>query len=167
MIFPKAPKFKFCPLCKTQMKTRKESGVVREYCPQDGYVHYTNPAPGAAVLITENGKVLLIKRKFEPFKGFWSLPAGFIEWDETPWETARKEAKEETGLDVEILDLFDVRHVANDPRETIIFVIYTARIIDGKLKAGDDAAEAEWWPLNRLPSPTLLEHKRTLEKLKG
>lgn len=129
MIPPMAPKFKYCPFCKSPLKTKKDGGITREICPKDGYVHYANPLPAAGVVIVKEGKVLLVKRKFEPWKGLWQAPAGFIEWEETPEESAIKEAKEETGLDVELMGLFDVRQISQDPRGRIILVLYTAKIV--------------------------------------
>lgn len=147
------------------MKVRHEGGISREYCPKDGYTHYANPAPAAGVVIVKEGKVLLVKRRFEPWRGLWQMPAGFVEWDEKPQETAVKEAKEETGLDVEITELFDVRQIKDDPREMIVLILYKAKIIGGDLKPGDDAQEVKWWPIDRLPKFGSHEHKKALEKL--
>lgn len=165
MTVPKLPKFKFCPFCKAKMRTKKEGGVRREYCPKDGYVHYSNPTPAAGVVIVKGGKVLLVKRKFDPHKGLWQVPAGFVEWYETPQETAVKETKEETGLDVKVLRLFDVRKISEDPREMIVLILYEAKIVGGKIRAGDDAEEVKWWPLQHLPRFGSREHKKALEKL--
>ena len=74
--------FKYCPHCQSEMDLRLEGGVDRPACPECGFVQYLNPAPGAGVVVLRDRRVCLVKRKFEPRKGLWSLPTGFMEWDE-------------------------------------------------------------------------------------
>jgi len=160
-------KFKYCPLCTTLLQKRKEEGFERKFCPKCGFVHYLNPVPAVAVIIEENGRVLLVKRKFNPWKGLWQCPAGFIEWDENPQQTAVREVEEETGLKVELTGIFDVGLITEDPRENIVIIFFTGKIKGGSLKAGDDAAEVSWFLLTDLPKFGSRQHKKVLEKLKN
>jgi len=103
-----------------------------------------------AVLI-EDGKILLIRRGKEPFKGQWATPGGRIEDNETAEQCLIREMKEETGLTVEPFRLVGVySEPSRDPR-LIIAAAYLVRRIAGTIRAGDDAADAEWWPLTDLP----------------
>ncbi|MFH0884956.1 MAG: NUDIX hydrolase [Candidatus Micrarchaeota archaeon] len=103
------------------------------------------------MILVENGKILLIRRGAEPFKGQWAVPGGRIEDGETAEECARREMKEETGLDVEILKLTGIySDPKRDPRG-IIAAAYLVRRVGGAVKGGDDAAEAKWFELGRLP----------------
>ena len=102
-------------------------------------------------LIIEDGKVLLIRRGVEPFKGQWAIPGGRLEGDETAEACLKREAKEETGLDVEPVALVGIYSDPNrDPRR-MIAITYLCRRIGGEVNGGDDAAEARWFGLNDLP----------------
>jgi 8-oxo-dGTP diphosphatase len=92
-----------------------------------------------------------------PFKGQWAVPGGRIEDGETAEECAKREMKEETGLDVEILKLTGIySNPKRDPRG-IIAAAYLVRRLGGAVKGGDDAAEARWFELGRLP-PLCADH---------
>ncbi len=103
-------------------------------------------------LIINDTKLLLIKRKYEPFKGKWALPGGHVEYGERVGDAAAREAFEETGLRVKPVKLIGVySDPKRDPRGHFISLAYLCKIIGGEVKAGDDAAGAEWWPLDALP----------------
>ena len=99
-------------------------------------------------------KVLLIQRALEPFKGRWALPGGFVRVDETLDAAARRELVEETGLENVFLEqLFTYGEVARDPRERVVSVAYFAlvKLSDHRAQAATDAANAEWFPVAKLP----------------
>jgi len=103
------------------------------------------------MVLVESGKILLVKRGREPFKGEWAVPGGRIEDGETAEECAKREMKEETGLDVEIIRLIGIySDPKRDPRG-IIAAAYLVRRLGGEAKGGDDAAEARWFELGKLP----------------
>ncbi len=109
------------------------------------------------MVLIEDGKILLIKRGREPFLGQWATPGGRIEEGETAEECARREMKEETGLDVEIIKLTGIySDPKRDPRG-IIAAAYLVRRVGGAVKGGDDAAEAKWFELGKLP-PLCADH---------
>ncbi len=89
-----------------------------------------------------NGDIILIKRKYEPFKGCWAIPGGAVEIGETVEEAARREAKEETGLDVKLIGIGGVYSDPDrDPRGHVVSIVYRAEPVGGHLKADTDAAE--------------------------
>jgi 8-oxo-dGTP diphosphatase len=103
------------------------------------------------IILVENGKILLVKRGREPFKGEWAVPGGRIEDNETAEECAIREMKEETGVDVEIIRLTGIySDPKRDPRG-IIVAAFLVRRVGGEVKAGDDADEAKWFELHSLP----------------
>ncbi len=105
-------------------------------------------------------KVLLIERGTEPFKGKWALPGGFLRMDENADECARRELCEETGVEhVFIEQLYTFSDTDRDPRGRVITVAYYAliKLSDYKLKAGDDARNAKWFPVSQVP-PLAFDH---------
>ena len=100
-----------------------------------------------------SAKILLIKRKNEPFKNSWALPGGFLEETEGLKEGARRELKEETGVEVEDLkQLKTYGDLNRDPRGRTISIAFIGILnTDVKIKAGDDAKEADWFSLDELP----------------
>lgn len=103
-----------------------------------------------AIILNDKREVLLIKRKNEPFKGFWALPGGFVDYGEKVEDAVIREVKEETGLDVEIVRLFNVfSHPQRDPRGHTISIVYYCKVKGGVLKGGDDAKEAKWLQFNQ------------------
>ncbi len=117
-------------------------------------------------------EILLIERAFDPYKGSWALPGGFVEMDEDLWEGARRELKEETGLEPVTMDQIGAwGKPGRDPRGRTVSAVYCAIADpeDWSVTGGDDAARAEWHSLQELPSlafdhetiiPVAVEHLR-------
>ena len=124
------------------------------------------PMVGVGILILEGDRYLIVKRAAEPDAGLWSIPGGLVEIGEKAADAAAREAKEETGLDVEIVDILGVvDKVVRDEEDRIKFhfviVDYLAKPKGGSLRAASDALEARWVKAEELPdyelSPTLVE----------
>ncbi len=165
---PALRRSRFCLRCGAALVSRDDNGHPRPTCPACGWVHYRNPAPAAGVLIERDGEVLLVKRRFEPRAGAWCLPAGFMEYGETPEHCAVRETREETGLEIRLTGLFGVYAGFDDPRVRAVLILYTAERIGGRLVPGDDAIETRWYPLARLPrSIAFHAHRRALEELRA
>lgn len=120
-----------------------------------------NPYPTVDVVIETAGGIVLIERAHEPTG--WALPGGFIDYGEPPADAARREVKEETGLDVELTDLLFVYGAPDrDPRQHNLSIVYVGRA-DGEPSGGDDAARAEVFALDALPSPLCFDHAQILD----
>jgi ADP-ribose pyrophosphatase YjhB (NUDIX family) len=120
-------------------------------CPQCGWIHFVDPKVAAAVLIEQDGHVLLVRRTNEPFRGLWTLPAGFINGGEDPAEAAARECLEETGLIVRVKRVLDIISGKEHPRGADFTIIYQAVVVSGELKPDDDADAAEWFGRDQLP----------------
>lgn len=97
-------------------------------------------------------KVLLIKRGIEPYKGCWAFPGGFLNPDETAEAGALRELKEETGFEARYIEQFHTySDPGRDPRERVITIACLALVKIGEVRGGDDAAEAGWFPVDRIP----------------
>lgn len=143
--------YKYCPRCGTSVVQKELYGGVRAVCPQCEWIHFIDPKVAAAVLIEREGRVLLVRRAGEPFRGFWSLPAGFINGGEDPAEAAARECFEETGLNVHVTRLLDIIYGKEHPRGADFIIVYQAEVIDGELKPDDDADAVEWFERENLP----------------
>jgi ADP-ribose pyrophosphatase YjhB (NUDIX family) len=145
-----------------------QEGRDRQVCSECGYIFYQNPAPAVGVIVVEEGKVLLVQRKFEPRKGGWTLPAGFVEYEEHVEDCAVRELKEETNLDVELTGLFGAYSAMDDPRVRVVLLLYTGRRTGGDLRAGDDAVDARFFSIDQLPEPIAFKaHVQALADVKS
>lgn len=117
----------------------------------------------ADAVIVENGKILLVKRDTEPFKGMWALPGGRLDGDETLEECCIREVIEESGLEVEILLLVGIySDPRRDPRK-IIASAFLCRKKGGKEKPREgETSEVKWFPLDALP-PLASDHGKMIE----
>jgi 8-oxo-dGTP diphosphatase len=121
----------------------------------------------AIVFVKEGNEtfVLLIERGREPFKNKWALPGGFIEMDETLETACKRELLEETGLKVDKMTQFKTYDaIDRDPRHRTISVIYFTELSEKqKVKGGDDASRAEWFPVSDLPE-LAFDHRQILDE---
>ena len=133
------------------MEHLERFGRVRPVCPQCGWIHFTNPKVAAAVLVEQDGRVLLVRRVNEPFRGLWTLPAGFIDESEDPARAAERECLEETSLIVRATKVLDVIAGREHERGADFIIVYGAEVISGDLVPADDADAAEWFDRDHLP----------------
>ena len=134
--------------------------------------HYKYPHPGVTldcVIFGFDGEklnVLLIERRFDPYQGCWAFPGGFLEMDESAEEGARRELKEETGLDTAFVKQFHTFSKPDrDPRERVLTIAYYALLHISEVKGQDDAARAQWFPLNDVPT-LAFDHEELFQKAK-
>jgi len=156
---------KFCLLCATPLETRLIEGRDRLACPAERcqFVLFENPASAAAAVVRDDdGRVLLIRRRIEPYRGAWALPAGYQEADERPEETLVREVFEETGMRIVVDRLFDYIFIPDDHRKPANVAVYLCRPTGGELQAGHDAAEADWFHLDALPAEIGFDNQRLI-----
>lgn len=132
---------------------------------------YQYPRPAVtvdAILVSKKNTVLLIERGRDPFKGTWALPGGFIDMNEELETACRRELEEETGLRIGELKQFRAYGgVYRDPRHRTISVLFYAFTEEELIAcAGDDAAKAQWFPLNQLPD-LAFDHGQILKEFKA
>jgi len=145
--------YRFCPLCRTEMEERKLDGQIRLVCPDSscGFIFYQNPTPAAGVIVAQENKVLLVKRAHPPKIGWWCIPAGFMEFNEHPTETAVRELLEETSLTIKLISFFNIYTGSDDPRTNSVLILYLGEITSGTPKADDDALDVDFFALDDLP----------------
>jgi ADP-ribose pyrophosphatase YjhB (NUDIX family) len=155
--------YKYCPRCATPVIHEDRYGAIRAVCPNCKWIHFFDPKVAAAVLIEQDGRVLLVRRVGEPFRGFWTLPAGFINSGEDPAEAAARECLEETGLDVRVTRLFDIIAGREHPSGADFVIVYRAEVIGGELSPNDDADDAQWFAPGNLPPLAFRATQKVLE----
>ncbi len=168
----RAELIKFCPLCGTPIQMQAQFGRERPVCPACNWIYFADPKVAVAVLVEKNGRVLLVQRANQPFKGLWTLPAGFVDAGEDPAVAAARECFEETGLVVQITGLLELRFGREHPRGSDFILIYRGQAIPdehgdgagGEVQAGDDASAVGWFERGNLPALAFLSTQDLLEK---
>jgi 8-oxo-dGTP diphosphatase len=155
---------RFCPRCAMDVMREQKFGRLRPVCPRCGWIHFIDPKVAAAVLIEQDGRVLLVRRANEPFRGLWTLPAGFVDGDEDPALAAERECMEETGLIVRTKRVYDVIAGQEHERGADFIIVYEAEIVSGILIPADDADAAEWFRRDDLPSLAFDATRKVLAK---
>ena len=128
---------------------------------------YPNAVTGT--FIVDNDKLLLIK--FDDTKGSWSgkwtVPGGKVEFGESICDAVKREAKEETGLDVDVVKLVNIDEVIVGEEKHFIFLNYLCKIVGGKMKSGTDATDVRWFSKEELDTIELNHPsvKRALKKI--
>ncbi|MDG2479688.1 MAG: NUDIX hydrolase [Alphaproteobacteria bacterium] len=120
----------------------------RLVCNDCGFVHYSNPKVVVGSVAHWEGGVLLCRRAIEPRTGYWTLPAGFMEEGETTEQGARREAREETGAELEFDHLLGVYNI---PRISQVQVIYAARLLSPKVEALEETLEVGLFGWETIP----------------
>ena len=115
-------------------------------------MNYKVPKLTADGIVFNDGQILLVKRKNQPFKDKWALPGGFVEYKERIEDAVVREICEETGLKTKVIDLVGVYSDPNrDPRGHTITIAYHLEECGGRLEHGDDAADAKFFKIDDLP----------------
>lgn len=146
-----AEEVRYCPRCGSPVVEEERFHHLRPVCPQCGWVYFPDPKVAAAVMVIEDGKVLLVRRAIDPARGRWTMPAGFIDAGEDPARAAERECLEETGLKVKVSRLIDVLSGQEHPRGAHIVIFYQAEVRSGTLQAEDDVDRAAFFPPDALP----------------
>jgi ADP-ribose pyrophosphatase YjhB (NUDIX family) len=142
----------FCSTCGSPTQNVIPSGDARprDVCtaPACGNIHYENPRIVAGTLPLWEGKILLCKRAIEPRKGFWTLPAGFMELSETVEQGAVRETQEEAGTAISVRGLLSVLDV---PHASQVHMFYLADMVDGSFCAGEESLEVALFEVADIP----------------
>ena len=141
---------KFCANCAAPVVRRVPPGdtLARWVCDQCGVIHYQNPLLVVGSIPEYQGRLLLCRRAIEPRYGYWTLPAGFMENDETTAQAALRETLEEAGARVELGAPFTLISV---PRVNQVHLYYRARLLDPDFKPGEETLEVALWEEHRIP----------------
>lgn len=131
---------KFCSNCAAPVVRRVPPGdaLPRFVCDQCGEIHYQNPKLVVGAIAEWEGRVLLCRRAIEPRYGYWTLPAGFMENDETAGDSAVRETQEEAGARIELAGAYTLLSV---PMVNQVHLFYRARLLDLEFAPGEESLE--------------------------
>ena len=140
----------FCIKCgsKTLLETIPGDTISRNICKVCNYIHYVNPKIIVGALALKDDKVLLCKRDINPGKGKWTLPSGFMEMGESLEQGAKREAKEEANLKLNLNMLYGTYSI---PRIGQVLFIYIANIINEDFRAADETIEVKLFGVSEIP----------------
>ena len=160
---------KYCPFCCSPLKG---SGNHQKTCTKCAFTDYNNPRPTASIIIQRNNKILMAKRAWHPFRGYWDLIGGFVDYYETPEEAVVREVKEETGLIIKNPKLVRVakgKYTNYDTKQrlSIIDHQFIVKSFKGDPVASDDVALIKWFSKKDIPliDKIAFENIRSLIKL--
>lgn len=141
---------KFCSLCGSAVEKKVPEGDnrYRHICIECGTIHYQNPNIVTGCLVECDGLILMCKRAIEPRKGLWTLPAGFLENDETTIDAAKRETWEEAKARVEVIDLFTL---FNLPHVNQVYAMFRARFIEPEYGPGEESLEVQLFQEQEMP----------------
>lgn len=155
---------RFCNSCGAAVTHRIPDGdtLERAVCDACGMVHYQNPKIVVGCVPTYGERILICKRAIEPRYGLWTLPAGFMENNETAAEGAAREALEEANAKVEIEDLYTVYSIPNISQ---VYMMFRARLVDANVSPGAESLEVKLVTEDQIPWEELAFSmvKKTLE----
>ena len=155
----------YCVNCGAVLLPREIEGRMLEACPNDDFVLWNDPKVVTSVVVVHDGKIVLGRRAIEPALGMWCLPGGFVNQDEDPVDAARRECREEIGVEVEITRLLGVYHIPKRTAPSMVGVAYEARLADGaRLEPGVEMSALGLYAEDDLPVIAFPSHRWILEQ---
>ena len=160
----------YCPRCAHPLQDRFVFGRTRRVCPSCGFIFFREHKVAAAAIVAKDGQVLLVRRTMSPGQGQWTIPGGFVDFDEDPREAVVREVFEETGYRVEVEELIDVIFGREHERGANLLIVYRARFLDDAPVGGMDEKEVDavgFFGYDQLPPIAFKATQRALELWKS
>jgi 8-oxo-dGTP diphosphatase len=128
----------YCLKCGHLLEQKIIERYERGICSVCGWINHVQLKVTAGVLVVQDDKLLLVQRAIDPWKGYWYLPAGYVENDESPIQAAEREAREKTGLIIKT-DILENIFFKDDPRGNGILILYSGRPVGGYIQINIEA----------------------------
>ena len=158
----------YCSNCGNKNERGHIDGNTRFHCVKCKAIHYENPKPTATLICPKGDSILLGRRAFDPGKGEWGLPGGFMELNETLEEAAQRELKEETNLDGKVTKILGTCSHYGSVFGDILLIGMVMKIKNWEiLKTGDDACDANFFEVDKFPKLAFECHQKIFELYKN
>lgn len=155
--------YKYCSACGSENHFGSIDGNERFHCVECSVIHYQNPKPTATLICPKGNSILLGKRAFSPAKGEWGLPGGFMELNETLYQAALRELKEETQLTGSVSKILGTCSHFGSIFGDVLLIGLEVKITNwATMCAGDDVAELKLFNINELPELAFHCHKKII-----
>jgi ADP-ribose pyrophosphatase YjhB (NUDIX family) len=142
----------YCPKCGVRLTARQEGGRERLACPECSFVHFGEFSIGVGGVVIRDGKVLLIRRGQEPFKGWWQIPGGYAEHDEEIEQAVEREVYEESGVSARAKWVLGIRNSLGQP-STNVYVIFLLEAERGDARVdGEESADVGFFSPEEIAS---------------
>jgi len=153
----------YCFQCGKVLVDQAQDGRVRLTCPDCGWTHYDQLKVSAASLVEMDGTILLVRRSTDPWRGYWYLPAGYVEADEDPADAALRELSEETGLHGYHPEITGTYYFDDDPRGNGVLLVYKIQVFGGSIQENDEVDAAGFFGPAEFPEKiTGAGHERAI-----
>ena len=153
--------YKYCSNCGKNNTHGYIDGNIRFHCEHCNTIHYQNPKPTATLICPKDNSILLGRRAFNPGKGEWGLPGGFMELNETLNEAALRELKEETNLEGEVTKILGTcSHYASIFGDILLIGLEVNIKTWDSMAAGDDVSELQLFSIDKLPELAFDCHRK-------
>jgi ADP-ribose pyrophosphatase YjhB (NUDIX family) len=143
--------YRYCPRCATPFIRRIIHHDERLVCPTCAFIFWQNPVVGVAVIVMDADRIILGRRARGAYKGAWCIPCGYVEYDEDVRQAAQREFQEETGLLVQVGDVYTVHSNFHNPDMHSVGIWFRGTVLGGDLRPADDIDEVTYVPLYDLP----------------
>ena len=149
---PSMPRpYQYCPCCGTPFTRQGLHGRERLVCPACQFIFWQNPVVGVAVVVMQDACIVLARRARGVYKGAWCIPCGYVEYDEDVREAAQREFQEETGLLVEVGEIYAVHSNFHNPASHSVGIWFRGTVLSGTLRPDDDVDQVAYVSLQHLP----------------
>lgn len=161
--------YKFCPLCGGEFEKVDNELLNCKNCKKPFYI---SPKPcSAAVILNNDNELMLVRRAYDPRKGYWDVPGGFVSLDESIEDSVIREIEEEVGLKLKNLNFlfsYSDRYIYKEINYYCLVSLFLAEVESGEIKAADDVSEVKFFSLDNLPMEDIAfdELKKALGKIR-
>jgi ADP-ribose pyrophosphatase YjhB (NUDIX family) len=133
----------YCPRCAHRLEDRFVFGRSRRVCPSCDFIFWREHKVAAAAVVARDGKLLMVRRTMMPGQGKWTIPGGFVEFDEDPQVAVIREILEETGYPAQVVRLLDVVYGREHERGASLVIVYLAQLLDEQAVQPVDETEVD------------------------
>ncbi len=144
-------RYQYCPRCATAFDWRVIHERERMVCSGCDFIFWQNPVVGVAVIVLDEDRIILGRRSRGIYQGTWCIPCGYVEYDEDVRQAAEREFLEETGLVVEVGEVYTVHSNFHNPEMHSVGIWFRGAVISGTLQPADDLDDVAYMPLTDLP----------------